>query len=245
MSIALFTPHDRGANRRAGLRFGLACSVAVSAVGVALSPAGAAAAATVVNSPPANGHSIIVFPERDFIHADGYAANDVLTFDVVRNGVVIGTSTGVIPKDDPATPAFDGMVDLNHLGAPCWSTVTPDILPGDVVRVTDQNGVADETPTANVTVTQPATNVGGAIVMKGTAADAAGAQLPVGSFEARIIAKNLAFDTNGKRSIRATPVYDAPGSTTWTATWTGLDAHDQDIAVNSGESRNLWLGRVP
>ncbi|WP_374969514.1 fibronectin type III domain-containing protein [Terrabacter sp. BE26] len=245
MSIAFSTHRGSGRHPRAGLHLGLACSLAISAVGIALNPAGAAAAATVVNSPPANGHSIIVFPQRDFIHVDGYAAGDVLTFEDFRNGVVIGTSTGVIPTDDPTTPGFDGMVDLNHLGAPCWSAVTPDILPGDVIRVTDQRGVADETPTANVTVTQAATNVGGAIVMKGTAADAAGAQLAAGSFEARVISKKLRYDANGKRDIRATPVYDAPGSTSWTATWTGLDAHDQDIAVNAGESRTLWLGRAP
>ncbi len=204
----------------------------------------AAVVPTAVNSPPANGHSIIVFPERDFIHADGYAANDRLTVQDLRNGVVIGTSSGIVPVDDPRTPAFDGSFDLNHLGAPCWETTTPDILPGDVIHVIrEADGVTDETTTANVTVTQPATNVGGTIVMKGTAADAAGAQLAINAFQPRIIAKNLTFDVNGRRDIRATPVYDAAPATTWTATWTGLDAHDQGIAV-SGESRNLWLGRA-
>ena len=242
------TPDPQGPRTGRTLRRALALTTAAALLGGGLAAGAAPASAvtpTVINSPPADGHSIIVFPDRDFIHSDGWAQGSVLTAEVIRNGVVVGTSDPITPIDDPGTPSYDGMFDLNHLGAPCWNTTTPDILPGDVLRVTDQNGVAQETPTANVLVTQKATAVGaGTVVEKGYAADAAGAQMAAGTFQARLIANRLLFDKSGKRDLRANPVYDG-ASNTWTATWTGLDQHDMDLVANSVASRVLWLGRAP
>ena len=168
----------------------------------------------------------------------------------------------IIPRDDPATPGvFDGLVEVNHPGGGCWSGVTPDIRPGDVVQVLTAPGVGDQTTTANVTVTQPATKTGpGTVVMKGTAVAPGGGQYPIDQLEARIVAKNQSFVLGGKRTLRAglgkegSISYDGPGLTIWTATWTGLtgvnpadglsDADRATSAVNS-ESRGMWLGIVP
>jgi hypothetical protein len=96
--------------------------------------------------------------------------------------------------------------------------------------------------------------------MKGTAVAPGGGQLPADQLEARIVAANQSFALNGRRTLRAgapgagedgTVVYDGPGLTTWTATWTGLtgvgtdgvtDA-DRATAANTSESRGMWLGR--
>jgi hypothetical protein len=222
-------------------RFGVGVTAVVAlAGGLPLATTSVASAAPVtINDPPANGHAITSFPDRDFINGLGWPVGGVLTVEDIRGGVVVGTAT--VTALGP-----DGHFDLNHAGGdPCWQRVTPDVRAGDVIRVTDANGVADQTTVANVKVTQPAADVGGTIVEKGNAADAAGNQFPTGQIEARIVATSKdPFNVDGKRTLRTTPVYDSPTATTWTATWTGLDQHDRDLAVTSS-SRSMWLGRNP
>ena len=61
-----------------------------------------------------------------------------MTVEIVHpTGVVAGTVTDVIPKEDAATPGR-GLVEINHPGGACWVGVTPDIRAGDVVRITNQ-----------------------------------------------------------------------------------------------------------
>jgi Bacterial Ig-like domain len=238
----------------AGITAGALAVLAVQAVAAPVSAA--------INPSPAAPHTIFVFPVRDFVSAAGYAKTDVATIQVLRGGAVVGTSTPITPQDDPATPGvFDGLVEVNHPGGGCWSGVTPDIRPGDVVQVLTAPGVGDQTTTANVTVTQPATKTApGTVVMKGTAVAPGGGQYPIDQLEARIVAKKQSFVLGGKRTLRAglgregSISYDGPGLTTWTATWTGLtgvnpadglsDADRAASAANS-ESRGMWLGTVP
>ena len=217
------------------------------------------ASAAGVSDPPAAPHSIISFPVRDFVSASGYAVSDRPTVEVVRSGVVVGTASNLVPHDDPDTAGFDGIVEVNHPGGGCWQGVTPDIRPNDVIRILTSPGTGDSTPTANVTVTQPATKVSSdTVVVKGTAVTAAGTRIPIDQLEARLIANRQAFVANGRRSLRASSAagddgvfaYD-PGKTTWTATFTGLGGvspvdrlSDADRAVSS-QSRVLWLGRDP
>jgi hypothetical protein len=225
------------------------CALAILAVQSAAVPASAA-----INAVPVAPHSILVFPVRDFVSAAGYARTDVATVQVLRGGAVIGSASNLIPQDDPGTPGFDGLVEVNHPGGGCWDGVTPDIRTGDVVRVLTAPSVGDETFTANVTVTQQATKTGvGTVVMKGTAVAPAADRFPS--------AKNQSFALNGKRTIRASAAagddgvlaYDGPGLTTWTAMWTGLTGvgadgiSDADRASNpvNSESRGMWLGRNP
>ncbi|XAS67862.1 Ig-like domain-containing protein [Micrococcaceae bacterium Sec5.7] len=238
----------------------LAAAVLAGAVGVVMVPLGAVpAAAAAINDPPVAPHSIIVFPVRDFVSAAGYATGDRPTVQIVRGGAVVGTATNVVPQDDPATPGFDGFVEVNHPGGACWEGVTPDIRPGDVARILTAPGIGDQTSTANVTVTQPATKVNAStVVMKGTAIAAGGGQIPASQLEARVVAGRQSFVINGKRTIRAaagggdgTLAYDGPGLTSWTATFTGLGqvstvdgTSDADRAV-ANESRALWLGTDP
>jgi hypothetical protein len=192
--------------------------------------------AAAVNEPPVSPRVIVAFPERDFVSAEGFAPGEQVTFEVERRGVVIGTGTAV------AGP--DGIAEVNHPGGGCWSVTTPNIIPGDTVR-TITAAVADQTTVANVTAGLPQ-QVGGDIVIHGTAQDANGSPLPIGSIDQRLINRDL-FD-NGKRRLSApgdgTLTYDAPNSIDWTAKYRGLSSSDATKALGS-ETRILWLGANP
>jgi hypothetical protein len=214
---------------------------------VALSGTGFSTAG--VNDPPLLPHAIIAFPARDFVSASGWDQADLVTVEIVRHGEVVGVAPNVVPQDLVSTAGFDGIVEVNHPGGACWSTVTPDIRAGDVVRLTTDGGVSDQTTTQNITITQPATAVGpGTVEIKGSARDANGNPIPMAQLAARIIGSSGAPFANGTRRLQ-TPndgalVYDAPGSVNWTATFTGLSDADVTAAIAS-ESRILWLGRDP
>jgi hypothetical protein len=237
-----------------------AAGIAAGALAVLAVQAAAVPVFAAVNDPVTAPHAITVFPVRDMVAADGYAATERPTIEVLRGGAVIGTAAGLVPQDDPGTAGFDGIVEVNHPGGGCWQGVTPDIRPGDVVRVLTAPDVGDQTFTANVAVTQQATKVNaGTVVMKGTAVAPGGGQIPIDQLEARIVAGNQSFVVNGRRTLRASSAagddgviaYDGPGLTSWTATWTGLTGvgadglSDADRAASptNSQSRSLWLGR--
>lgn len=142
------------------------------------------------------GKNISVFHDSDFVAAFGYAPGEDLTVDVFRNGVKIGTAGG------PAqiTPEGPGL-EVNHgieFGTPqpgdCWEGITPDILPGDHVVVTDGAGQTDEVLVDDIVITggpeedtqeEPLPDGGTApdsvwdIVLKGRASYADGTPIPV------------------------------------------------------------------
>src|SRR3954470_14959247 len=228
------------------------------ATGTALDNPAPALAAT-DHDPPVAPHSFIAFPSRDFVSADGYTPGTTYTFSVVRGGNIVSTSTPVVA--DSA-----GLAEVNHPGGGCWEGVTPNIRPGDQIRITG-GGVTEQTSVAGVTAERPIVTAvdsvtgGGTVVVHGTAQDAAGNPLPVDQIEQRLVAPNDQFDINGRRTIRAanaagedgTLSYDAPGSTKWTATYTLQTPNDLARAVGGkstsgaefagAESRVLWLGR--
>jgi hypothetical protein len=160
-----------------------------------------------------------------------------------------------------------GLAEVNHPGGACWNTTTPNIVPGDVVRITDPTGVAEQTTVAGVTDERPVvtatdqTTGGGTVQVHGTAQDGLGNPLPIDQIEQRLIANKDLFDLSGRRTVRAgagldgTLTYDAPGSTHWTATYTFQTPNDLARAVGGtstsgtaftgAESRVLWLGRSP
>jgi hypothetical protein len=219
-------------------------------VGAIASLAVAAPALAVPSEPPVLPHSIISFPQRDFVSAAGFAQGNNVTVNVIRNGVTIGTSTVIAAQDDTTTPGFDGMVEVNHPGGGCWLNTTPDILPGDIVRTTVAgSGVQDQTHSANVTTQAPTNPSPGTIVVHGSAQTPTGARMPLAQIEQRFVSTGNLFQRNGRRTLRAggaagnidggTFAYD-PGSTNWTARYTGLSAADVTEVMNS-DPRALWL----
>jgi hypothetical protein len=233
------------ARRRARAAITTAAAMGVIAVATA-APAGAASPV------PTLPHSVISFPQRDFVSASGYDDNEgPVTVRVVRNGVTIATSTPVAPQDDPKTPVKDGIVEVNHPGGGCWVGTTPDILPGDEITTTTKSNVTEGTTTSDVTASLPVEDpITHDITIHGTALDASGQPLPIDQIEQRLVANKDQFDVNGRRTLRAaagsdgTLAYDDATSGNWTATYTGLDAADRTRALNA-ETRILWLGADP
>jgi hypothetical protein len=236
------------------LGLGLAALVALGSPGLAK----AAAPVPPTAAAPTGAHSLIGFPQRDFISADGYTPGVAYTFSVIRGGNVISTSS-------PVTADATGLAEVNHPGGACWTGMTPNIQPGDTIRISG-GGIVEQTTVAGVTDERPiVTSVdpvtgGGTIEVHGTAVAPGGGQLPLDQIEQRLVANRDAFDLNGRRTIRAanaagedgTLAYDSATSTRWTAKYTLQTPNDLARAVggtstsgasfDGSESRILWLG---
>ena len=148
-------------------------------------------------SAPVGPHSLIAFPSRDFISADGYTPGRSVVFSVLRNGALVGQS-------DPVTVDEAGVAEVNHPGGGCFiaGTQTPNIRVGDVVRITDLGtGVAEETTVANVTAKKPTSPSAGTVVVTGTAFNADGSATPLAQIDQRFV--NTARFANGSRTLRS------------------------------------------
>ena len=204
-----------------------------------------------VSEPPAGTHSIIGFPERDFISADGFTDATKVDVLVIRNKNVVASATDVVPQ------APSGLVEVNHPGGGCWLGNTPSLQPGDILRTQAKDAAGnviaiDQTTVANVTAERPVQTAPGTVVVHGTATGANGGQIPVDQIEQRLVSSSASpFALNGRRTLRAASVaidgtlrYDSATSNRWTATYTGLSQADVDLAL-SVESRGMWLGQNP
>jgi hypothetical protein len=120
------------------------------------------------------GSNISVFPDRDMVVAVGYQEGEQLLIEVLRNGVVIGTAQG------PAVETPEGVgLEVNHgpLGTPlpgdCWVNFTPDIVGGDVIRVTPggSEGASSDTMTVQDVAFSgpPVLEADGSVSVSGTA----------------------------------------------------------------------------
>ncbi|QIN77195.1 hypothetical protein GBA65_00215 [Rubrobacter marinus] len=167
--------------------------------------------------------NITIFPKRDMVTVDeaAFFANKDLTVNVIRDGVVIGTTSG--------TADATGFFEINHPGGVCWTGTTPNIIAGDEIEVLDANSEEPDgarIPVRNVEVTQPATENPDnprQLTMKGKAQEADGSAVPVDEIEARIIQPDL-VELIGKRDVRA-PGTNGEG-TTYNGTFTYADGDD-------------------
>ena len=226
-----------------------------------------AGSAAIANDPPAGGHNVTAYPARDFVSGDGYLQRDAagnLVKDAAGSNIGQTVVVELFRADAKGTfkvvgqartkaDNITGLVEVNHAGPGCWGTAafanTPDIRPGDVARITPvDTDVPDQTTVANVYVGTPIQTAADTVVIKGTAADAAGKPFPLDQLEARIISPDAEFRINGRKQLLAptdgTIAYDAAGSTSWTATYKGLVAADVTRALG-GEMVINWLGRAP
>lgn len=124
-------------------------TITAALVGSALAPTAALASAPAGGEPLETGENITVVHNIDFIAAFGVGTvGDSVTVEVFRKSadgdlVLLGTETG------PLADTLDGPgIEVNHgpEGPPgdgdCWQDFTPDIVPYDLVRVTN-NDTAD------------------------------------------------------------------------------------------------------
>jgi hypothetical protein len=244
----------------------LAATLAVGSAVVGLGGTASAVVPDVINDPPVAPYIITAFPSRDFVSATGFGETSTVDVEVWRNGVLAGWVNDLVPTDVPATPGFDGLVEVNHPGAACWTDSTPDVKPGDQVRLVEHipatatapaQIVAQQTPVANVVITTGVSVVSADTVqVRGIAMDAAGDPLPIADISHEFIASTGdPFDATGTRRIAADSTgafegvlaYDTadPTGVTWVATYTQLSAHDVAHTQNVATSAAQWLGRNP
>ena len=163
-------------------------------------------ATAVIDTPPRPPLEVVVFPSRDFVVTEGGPAGMALKFEILRNGVVIGTSSSSQVSPTLVTDAA-GLLEVNHPGGLCWSGVTPNIRPGDVLRVTDEANPANgyQVRTQGVRATA-AEIVGNNVVVRGVALDHAGNVLPLARVEQRIVNPDLREPPEPleRRDLRAT-----------------------------------------
>jgi hypothetical protein len=182
-----------------------------------------------VQAVPAAPHNFTVFPQRDFVSVEGYnrvtEVGKTATITVTRGRVQTSLATGTIGPD--------GVIEVNHPGGVCWQNVTPDIKPGDVVRVT-VGGTSESTVVQSPEVANQGTAlnptgvsiVAGDLIIKGTKS----AAIPLDQMEQRIVAPDLKDTAVGRRDMRATVDGGRPGPytarlvedstrTKWTATY--------------------------
>jgi hypothetical protein len=104
---------------------------------------GAGAASASLPSPDSvrPGKNITVFHNIDFVAAFGHSVGEDVQVDVIRSGHRIATARGAAAATDEG-----GALEVNHgpEGAPlpgdCWEGATPDVRPGDHIRVTTEGG---------------------------------------------------------------------------------------------------------
>ncbi len=208
-------------------------------------------ASAVIDTPPLAPLEVVVFPSRDFVVTEGGPAGMSLKFEILRNGVVIGTSSSSQVTPAITTDAL-GLLEVNHPGGLCWSGVTPNIRPGDVLRVTDEANPANGYQVRTQGVRATAAEIEGAnVVVHGVALDHAGNPLPLRRVEQRIVNPDLREPPEPleRRDLRATTddgnlVPDnSPGAPAgaFTATHSGLTAVQREKAV-AGQTRVLgWM----
>jgi hypothetical protein len=153
------------------------------------------------------GKNITVFHNIDFVAIFGYGpVGDIVTVDVIRDGVTIGTATG--PTVD--TPEGPGL-EVNHgpVGDPqpgdCWEGHTPDIQPGDRIVVT-QGADTDEVTVDDIRFTEAPFEdpTNGDILVRGIAKQFDGTPIPASRLDSAEFREG---------QFRGTPdeVVDTPG----------------------------------
>ena len=225
--------HAKPTTRRSHLRRTLRTALTTGAV-LAVLTGGTALGAPAPTFP----HIVTVQPDTDSVVLSDYLTTAPVTVQVLRGGVLIATSQSVTPVSvGPNT-----LVEVNAVGAAvtgvCWQDTTPDIVYGDVIRVT-QNGVIEDSTVLHLTVSQPVNVNVNTVAFHGTAQNTDGTRLGPGLMPDMRLT-NPAFGgsmgANGQ-SIRVpgalgTIEYDLATDTTWTARFTPLDSGQHTAALS-------------
>ena len=213
-------------------------------VAIAMSIAVGGAVAAVPTFPD----NLVVFPNRDFISAEGFSAHagETALVTVTRPG------TGVVGSTEVLLGLGDVPFEVNHPGGFCWGNntalqVTPDIVPGDEVSVEFIDGTTADVTTQDAFVTG-VNYVDGATTF--TVVGHIGAVVQANT-EQRIVNPDLTDTAVGRRDIRAVPGPLAPDRNnsyesslefvgdTFTATYVFTDAAVARIAATGGGERLL------
>lgn len=191
-----------------------------------------------------SGKNVTVFHDADFIAAFGHKLDERLTVDVYRGEHRIATASG------PAVGTEEGSgLEVNHgpagAAAPgdCWEGVTPDILPGDRVVVTDSAGATDSVFVDQVSIdpagpvdTNPADPFA-PVVLEGRASYADGTPIPVNRLDSGELRQDAV-------RLRAAPtsVEKIEGTTDgWRATYQYPYALSKPSSLSPQQQKNAIL----
>jgi hypothetical protein len=213
-----------------------------------LAPVAAAAAGCAVCAQPAMAavaganKTIVVTANRSDVFLGGFANNAAVS--VVRDGVTIATGKNV---NIPATAPAEGGVNAAHLAGAggCWTTFTPQLLPGDTIKVG-----ADSTVVQGVTA-DPLVIADGQLIVHGTAVDPNGTRLPAAEIDAQLWSPSGKFSAGSsggqflsaqRGNLGGIITYDGPRTNQWTARWPMPSSTvDQTFASNS-QVVGAWTG---
>jgi Bacterial Ig-like domain len=235
VSVSQSSPSTQRGRQR--LSVGVVAATALAALALPLVTTSASAVVTTA------GLALSVSPVGDTVTVDGATAGG--TIQVVRAGVVIGTTAALTPLAGVKPTISAGLGNVPAEGSGCWLGVTPDIRPGDVITVG-----ADSTIVAGVTVTQRATKVNASTVtVKGTRG-----VLDLSSLLATITAPTRANPFASGLKLVASSVAgggldgviraDPASPSNWTATFSGLTPHDVALALVSASSGTWFVPGV-
>ena len=179
-------------------------------------------------------HVIAILPDTSALEVSGYPASAALRVDVRRDGIRVGDAT--------VTTDGTGSASVNAGTAGCWTDATPDIRPGDTVKVSG-SGFSDTSTTQAVTVQPAVQTAADTVEVHGTAAAPDGTALALAGLEARITAGAAQPFSGGRGDLRAGAgqsfplVQDAGDATHWTATFAGLAPDDVAAALATADVR--------
>jgi hypothetical protein len=166
-------------------------------------------------------HTIAVFHSIDFVAAFGDSPGTGATVEVLRNGQLLGTATGPAVELGEHPAPNDGGLEVNHgpAGAPqpgdCWEGFTPDIIPGDIIRVT-RGASTEEVEVDDITIDEgsPFLDAAGNVVLTGHAALADGTPMAIADLDSGEVRNTSSF-----RGV-PTQIFRTPGTTDgWTAVY--------------------------
>jgi hypothetical protein len=167
----------------------------------ALATTGAIVASAAVPSFPDN---IVIFPNRDMVVAEGFQdrIGELATVEVVRNDQVVGSTQAEFAESD------DAAFEVNHPGGACWGVgapgnlqVTPDIQPGDLVRIKVDGAVIADTTVQDGFVDANTVLSGNTLTVTGHI----GAGVNRNQTEQRIVNPDLTPTDVARRDVRAVP----------------------------------------
>lgn len=196
-------------------------------------------------------NNIICFPERDFCTFENFIdrTGQTLLVEVNRNGVIVGSATGVVSGDIVA-------FEINHPGGRCWGDgtnlkVTPDIQAGDLVTVKSGALLLGDSIIQNGYITTYSL-VGTTLTINGFVASSVVPE----NLEVRIVNPLLLATTVQKRQVNAVfgPLTPNVGfssgldvvGTTFTATFIFETLEAANIAGSGeGMSFRMWQETAP
>ena len=237
---------SRPPQHRKGSRLAAAGLVAVTTTGGLIGFIGSASAAT----PPTGPGNIEVFPSRDMVAVEGYAAQagQTATVTVKRGGEVLGVGSRVLDST--------GFAEFNHDADGCFTDVTPAIEPGDTVEVSFSGSTLRDSMTVSsaevteVTASTPTNGNTNSVTIAGTY----GSEVNLDRFNVEVVNPTMRDEgAIGERAIGWSPnevpdevptgytVNGTAANGQFSVTFSNLSPSDQQLVFDGEKVALSWM----